>query len=173
MEKVKKCKKVKDFFENLWFNITYYFYDVPTDFFYKVKWYFRNLITFQKTLWSYRDFDFSYLLDLNIFGLTNLQKCLEKGHEVDVTRLKKVDKIGELIKLLNDLKNEEGIFESHIKEGETFNNYAERVNKQYIKGFDRIAKIVKGQNIAKASKEKDDFVYEEYFDGSGILGWWD
>lgn len=131
-------------------------------FFYNLKQYFKNLKRFQTILWTYRDFDYSYIIDIVIFCLQNLKNALV--HEIDGPREKKQKKIDELCKLLQDFLSETGIFDSTWdSEKETAKEYCERINKQYAEGFDKIYSIIKGTEHTS----------EEDYDGSGILNWWD
>ena len=170
----KVWESIKDF-------VVFYIWDPIDLFFYNVKWFFKNLFNFRHILWEYRNWDYAYVRDLQIFGLKNLVKCLEHGHEEEVSRNKKIDRINELIKLL------EHNFDSTIDIIE-YEKIRPKRNK-------RIFEIMNGQNEKKLAKrvdekraelkEKDPQKYEEYekqgfyqlwveeFDGTGCESWWD
>lgn len=122
------------------------------DIWWDIRYYFRNLKRFQKVLKEYRDFDFNYIIDLNIFAFNNLKNAMI--HEKDSTRLKKIKKIDELIINLNKMRELDQIFTSD----EAFNQQLDNINK-----------ILKSQKIEAKTYEE----WEQQFDGSGITGWWD
>lgn len=122
------------------------------DIWWDIRYYFRNLKRFHKILKEYRDFDFNYIIDLNIFAFTNLKNALV--HEADSSRLKKQKKIDELIENFHKLRDLDMIYTT---------------DNAYNEILDNINKILKSQNINADTYEE----WEQQFDGSGITGWWD
>ena len=86
--------KVKDFFVySIGWNLRYWWYDT--------KWFFRNIRKFLKLAKDWRPWDYNYQVDLFKFGLTELADYMDRyGHEVDVTRTKKIAAIRELVEEL-------------------------------------------------------------------------
>lgn len=174
-------KAINEIFESIKDFVEFYIWDPIHLFFYNIKWFFKNLFNFRHVLWEYRDWDYAYVRDLQIFGLRNLVKCLEHGHEEDVSRNKKIARINELIKLL------EHNFESTIDIIE-YEKWRPKRNKrifEIMNGQDakKIGKIVDARK--KELKESEPEKYEEHekqcfyqlwadeFDGTGCEGWWD
>lgn len=92
--KNKFCEEVKDFFK-------YVIFDKIKTFFYNLKYYFKNLIYFQKDLWNFRSWDHVYCVNMYVSCLERLKDTINNGHVVKYTANKKVNKIQELIDLLN------------------------------------------------------------------------
>lgn len=66
---------------------------------YDIKWYFRNLRRFQPILKEWRSFSYQYQVDLFKFGIKQLAEALDYyGHEVEESRNKRVKAMRELIK---------------------------------------------------------------------------
>lgn len=74
---------------------------------YKLPMFFENLWFFRKELWNFRSWDYT-------FNLMILKRSLEKtvdtieyyGHEVDISRMKKVQKMKRVIELINNLRSD-------------------------------------------------------------------
>ena len=63
----------------------------------------KNFWFFRKEIWSFRPWDYTYQLDLLKRSLEPLADCIEKGMEIDETRLKKVDAIRRSITILENI----------------------------------------------------------------------
>lgn len=63
----------------------------------------KNFWFFRKEIWSFRPWDYNYQLDLLKRSLEPLADCIEKGMEIDETRLKKVDAIRRSIAILENI----------------------------------------------------------------------
>ena len=63
----------------------------------------KNFWFFRKQIWSFRPWDYTYQLDLLKRSLEPLGDCIEKGMEIDETRLKKVDAIRRSISILENI----------------------------------------------------------------------
>lgn len=150
--------KLKD----VWFNIEYYTYYVPRDWYYNIKYFIKNLIFFRKELWHYRNWDFGHNIDLFAKSLTGLANQIENGNEEERSAKKKVNAIKELVELLYFINKDFG-FEEPISE----KRYMDVRNAT----FNRINRLLKGQtNLPNI------FNYEEWveqFDGTGLEGWWE
>ena len=87
--------KVKDFF-------VYRIGWRTRDWWYDTKWYFRNRSKFLKLAKVWRPWDYHYQIELFTFGLGELANYIDqRGHEVDISRNKKVAAIRELIAEIN------------------------------------------------------------------------
>lgn len=86
-------EKFIDFFKyTIWYNTKNFFYDL--------KWYFRNLKNFNKALWNFRSFDHIYCVNMYVRSLELLRDSISNGNEERTSANKKVNKINELIELL-------------------------------------------------------------------------
>lgn len=82
-------------------------YKVYEVFRYKIPRFFENLWFFRKALWNFRSWDYG-------FNLMIFQRSLEKtvgtieyyGHEVDISRMKKVQKMKRVIELLGHVRSD-------------------------------------------------------------------
>lgn len=170
------------------------FYKIQ-DFFYNLKWFFRNLKNFRKQLWNFRSWDYSFAIDMFICCLQQLANSIEEGHKDKRSVTKKVEKIRELIDLLqhdidDDLYN---VYRTMKDEGFDSSLINKECNKVYHDYCKKIFEIIEGQNTYVLSekvnkilkkkypdKELKDIPQEEWheeyiklFDGSGYSGWWD
>jgi hypothetical protein len=166
-------------------------YDVPKGF--------KNIFFFWKVIWRYRDWDSSFQLQILKRSLEPLAKRLEKGNEVDISRLKKVDKIYRAIEILDHITNDSYIELAEKELGyqtdttHIFSDEPREINEANRKIFDlshsieekewiELFEILKGQDREKYKKiidsltkeeRKSEDVWDNWFDGSGIRGWWD
>lgn len=166
-----------------------------TNFCYNVKWFFRNLKNFRKQLWDFRSWDHTHAIDMYICCLEQLAKSIEKGHEEERSKVKKVAKIRELIELLrysNERLDDElfDLYDILRKEGKTNNEIAAESYKFYFEYYEKIFNILKGQDHSVICRKCDAILEEKYggkeypheewydeyvkqFDGSGANEWWD
>ena len=180
---------------NTWWYKTYelFRYDLPR--------FFKNVWTFRKALWNHYWFDHHGTLMFLETGLTHISNTVEKyGHEVDESRLKKIDAMRRAIQLIQNYNNDSYIDMAETELGELILHdwefesvpdkpeYSQLVDKDTPeekehnkKVFDRAHEIekqewdelfviLKGQDYTKFDKDID---WYEQFDGSGIKGWWD
>lgn len=177
--------KISDFFK-------YTIWDNTQMFFYNVQWFFHNLKVFRKTLWKWRDWDHEYTKDLYVVCLKEIAKAIKNGVEEDRSANKKVNKINELIQLLetdieeitykeikegrkNGVKEENLLQEMRKKQEEHKNKILNIIkgqdNEDFQKKYDEIANEMKKQH---PEKEIDSYeVWVQTFDGSGVEYWWD
>lgn len=146
-----------------------------------IKSFFRNLkctiynhIKFHEQLKHWHPYDYEYQIKMFSFCLEQLAEAIKNGDEEEKSRDKKVSKIKELINLLNfdfdNLENklyEEIIAPEHRNSSnvdeDTFNNFCTTLQKEKAKIYNKIFRIIKGQNYKQRSLN---------FDGTGIDGWW-
>ena len=170
---------------------------------YKIPMFFENLWFFRKQLWEFRSWDYSFNLQLLSRSLQKTAKTLEfHGIEVDITRLKKVEKINRVIKIIENIRENNYLSKAELELGEIIlrNNWMftdEDENPEIIahnkKIYDRadvleelewkeLFDILKGQNFdeyktlmdKKSPEEKNKMnVWNDWYDGSGIRNWWD
>ncbi len=82
----------------------YKFYEL---FRYKIPMFFENFWFFRKELWSFRSWDYTFNLSLFRRSLEKTVDTIEfYGHEVDESRMKKVQKIKKVIELLNHITSD-------------------------------------------------------------------
>lgn len=201
-ESLKKYKRDNSFLYKLY---NFFRRDLP--------YFFENVWFFRKELWNFRSWDYSYNLSMFRRSLEKTVNTVEfYGHEVDKSRLKKVEKMKRLIQILNNMKSHSYIEVAEKEFGELIMRDFEFVptsenpelfsvidsetpeEKEHNKKiYDRareieeqewveFCQIIKGQDIDEYRKlyeeltdkekhEKD--LWNEWFDGSGIRGWWD
>lgn len=85
---------------------------------YKIPMFIKNVWFFRKNLWQFRGWDYSFNLSLLARSLEKTAKVLETGHEVDITRLKKVEKIQRVIQIINDMRESTYIMRAENELGE-------------------------------------------------------
>ena len=180
---------------NTWWYKTYelFRYDIPR--FVKNIWRFRN------PLWNHHWWDHHGTLTFLEIGLTHMSDIVEKrGHEVDESRLKKVDAMRRAVELIQNY-NEDIYIEMAEKElgklmihdwefepvpdkpgySQVVDNDTDEEKQHNKKVFNRAREIekqewdelfiiLKGQDYTKFDEKID---WDKQFDGSGIKGWWD
>jgi len=161
----------------------------------------ENIWFFKKELYQFRSWDYSYNLNLFRRSLEKTVNTIEfHGHEIDKSRMKKVEKMKRVIQLLNNIKSDEYIIHAEnelgkIKESDffDFNDDTDEEKEHMRKVFKRAREIeesewnelwtiLKGQDYHEYRKicdsksleemSKND-VWGDWFDGSGMNGWWD
>jgi len=161
----------------------------------------KNIIFFWKVIWSFRPWDSSYNLRILGRSLEKLKVSIENGNEADITRLKKVDKINRSIEILKNITedryhdiaeeqlgyeiNTEYIFreEEEPKEISDANRKIYDLTREMEeKEWNEIWDIFKGQNHNHYTmlldrmddeKKKEEDVWGNWYDGSGMRQWWD
>ena len=169
---------------------------------YNIPAFFRNIWKFRKDLWYYRWWDYTFMLYFMETSLTDMAVNLEKyGNEVDKSRLKKVDKMLRAAAIIQSIYESGYIGKAEAELGKLQNvgewlNGVEDTPEQKShnsKVFDRaheleeqewneLWEILKGQDpkeyskfLKKYSKEeqREKDLWNQWFDGSGMRGWWD
>ena len=179
-----------------WWYKTYKFFRRDLPYFLENIWFFR------KELYAFRSWDYSYNLDLFRRSLEKTVDTLENhGHEIEESRIKKVEKMKRAIQLFNNVRNDEYIREAEKELGELKNsdwlwhdredtdeerihngNVFRRAREVEISEWKELWSIIHGQDMkeyseiynSKTEEEKrEESVWNDWFDGSGIKGWWD
>ena len=182
--------------QQTWWYKTYevFRYDIPM--------FFENLWFFRKQLWEFRSWDYTFNLQLLSRSLEKTVHTIEfYGHEVDSPRLKKVEKIKRVIQLLKNVKEDVYIDKAESELGELKNlgglykeiedtpEEREHNSKVFARAreiqeqeWKEIWEIFKGQNkdefdkiynsLPEDEKNKHNH-WDDWFDGSGMYGWWD
>ena len=177
-----------------WWYKTYNFFRRDLPYFLENIWFFR------KELWSFRSWDYTYNLQMFRRSLEKTANTIEfYGIEIDSSRLKKVEKIKRVIYLLDRIKTDNYLSDAEKELGEIKNigwderddspeerehnrKVFDRASEIETSEFDELLTILKGQNHKEYKslydsqseediKKKD--LWYEWFDGSGIKGWWD
>jgi hypothetical protein len=82
-------------------------YKVYELFRYKIPMFFQNLWFFRKELWNFRSWDYSFNLQMLNRSLEKTVNTIEYyGHEVDDSRMKKVEKMKRVIELLGHIRSD-------------------------------------------------------------------
>lgn len=139
---------------------------------YNIPNFFKNLWFFRKEIYEYRKWDYHYSLLMLKRSLEGLEECIRtKGHEIDETRLPKIEKIQKTIQLINNITNQNhisiaeeihgeiqgGLFnetEEEQKHNRMVFNYAHELE---VKEWNELWSIIKGNDDK----------------GSDMRGWWD
>jgi hypothetical protein len=195
----KSLKKMR--LRSTWWYKTYEYlcYDLPN--FFKNAWRFRKALTHHRW-WDYR----GTLLFMET-SLSHIADGLEtKGNEVDVSRLKKVQKIRRAVEIIHNIQHGDYIDRAEaelglLPESTTMSDLLAILNREDTpeeathrrKVYDRAEEleekeweelwtILKGQNhtayvmlmgrLTQEEKRQKDR-WNEWFDGSGLRGWWD
>lgn len=180
-------------------------YDVPR--------FLKNLKTYRKDLWHTYQWDTRGALRLLRTNIRITADTIEKyGHEVDESRLKKIEKMRRAVDILNYHIEEDFIslaeqqlgkkvsdwisFES-VEKNPNWTKVASKATEQEKKDnaeiyalsrklekdtWKELFEILHGQNYEDYKKFEENLTEEEkkdenrwykWFDGSGMLGWWD
>jgi hypothetical protein len=160
----------------------------------------ENIWFFRKELYKFRSWDYSFNLDLFRRSLEKTVNTIEHyGNEVDESRLKKVEKMKRAIYLLNRIKEDNYIKDAQTELGEiknsdwfnredtpeekkhnreVFNRAHELENEEWKE----LWSIFQGQDTNEFKKiydsktddeKRDEGIWNNWFDGSGLKGWWD
>lgn len=169
---------------------------------YKIPMFFENVWFFRKELWRFRSWDYTFNLGLFKRSLEKTSHTLEfYGHEIEVSRIKKVEKIKRVVELINniqkgdyvnraeevlgELKNSDWLFngrEDTIEEREHNAKIFELSHKLEEDEWKEICLILQGQDYSDYKKIYDNLTPEErlvedhwykWYDGSGLKSWWD
>jgi len=97
-------------------------YKVYELFRYKIPMFFENLWFFKKELWNFRSWDYSFNLQMLNRSLEKTVNTIEYyGHEVDDSRMKKVEKMKRVIELLGHIRSDSYIEMAEKELGEIKN----------------------------------------------------
>lgn len=109
----------KSFFSSLWKirNRQRWWYKTYDFFRYDIWRFLRNVRRFRKELLNFYPWDYIYNLKLLRRSLQESVKSIEKGHEVDYTRLKKVEAMNRAIALILKFENDSFIEEAEAELG--------------------------------------------------------
>jgi hypothetical protein len=182
--------------QQTWWYKTYEFFRRDLPYFLENIWFFR------KELYAFRSWDYSYNLDLFRRSLEKTVHTIEyHGSEVDESRLKKVEKMKRAIQLINNVRIDEYVKIAEKELGELKNSDwlwddredtdEERIHNKKVferareiedSEWNELWSIIQGQNVKEYSEiynsktdeeKKEGDVWNNWFDGSGIKGWWD
>jgi len=160
----------------------------------------RNIIFFRKEIWNFRPWDYTYNLRILSKSLEPLRDSIKGGYEVDISKLKKVQKIERAIEILNNITEDKyiNIAESqlgfkvntdYIFDNDAPENIKEANGKIYSlsqeiedKEWKELWVIFQGQEHShyvmlldkmNTEQRKNDDVWNNWYDGSGMEHWWD
>lgn len=159
----------------------------------------KNIIFFWKVIWNFRPWDHTYNLRILSKSLEPLRDSIIKGREVDVPRLKKVAKIERAIEILNNITEDKYTDIAEAQLGYEVNSEflflpeePEEIKEANRKIYDLSREIedkewkelwiiFQGQEhshyvmlLDKMTPEerKEDDVWNNWYDGSGMDRWW-
>ena len=166
------------------FDIKYYLWEKPKDWYYNMRWLFKNLWNFRKEIWNFRSWDFAYCVEMFARSLELLSDQIKNGHEEQRSAIKKSYAINELVMQLRKLSddNDFGCFDEFF-DGNNLTVSSEEFNKEYTKRreevLNRIVRLLKGQDenvfegTTNLGSEEEYDKWVEKFDGTGYGGWWE
>jgi hypothetical protein len=158
----------------------------------------KNIIFFWKVIWNFRPWDHTYNLGIFAKSLEPLRDSIKNGYEVDVPRLKKVAKIERAIEILNNITEDKYIDIAEAQLGYevdttfTFDDEPEEIKEKNRKIYDlsreiedkewkELWTIFQGQEhshyvmlLDRMSQEqkKNEDIWGNWYDGSGMGHWW-
>ena len=183
--------------QQTWWYKTYDFFRRDLPYFLENIWFFR------KELYAFRSWDYSFNLDLFRRSLEKTVDTIENhGNEIDGSRLKKVEKMKRSIQLIKNLRSDSYVSLAELEFGKIKNSdwlwtdkedtEEERVHNKKIftrareieeSEWKELWSIIQGQDIKEYSSKNqkiknselhdDTDSYNDWFDGSGLRGWWD
>ena len=166
------------------FDIKYYLWEKPKDWYYNMRWLFKNLWNFRKEIWNFRSWDFAYCVEMFARSLELLSDQIKNGHEEQRSAIKKSYAINELVMQLRKLSddNDFGCFDEFF-DGNNLTVSSEEYNKEYTKRreevLNRIVRLLKGQDekvfdgTTNLGSEEEYDKWVDKFDGTGYGGWWE
>jgi hypothetical protein len=178
-ESIKKLNR-----RQTWWYKTYEFFT------YRLPQFIKNVYKFRKELYNHRWWDYSFTLQMLKRSLEiQLKGMEEKGYEIKETLDKKIVKMKRTIEILeNRIESkyvdmaeeklgkiqdwdflEENITEEHRSHNKKVFQLAQKLENQEWK---ELWRLIEGQNYKSYNKEKHG-EFNDWYDGSGILGWWD
>ena len=188
-ESLDKMNKRERWYWKAW---DFLIYDIPNGV--------RNIIFFRKEIWNFRPWDHTYNLRIFAKSLEPLRDSIKGGYEVDITRLKKVEKIERAIEILNNITedkyiniaesqlgykvNTDYIFDNdepeNIKEGNgKIYDLSREIEKREWKelwtifqGQEHSHYVMLLDKITPKQRKKED-VWDNWYDGPGMGHWWD
>ena len=159
----------------------------------------KNIIFFWKVIWNFRPWDHTYNLRILSKSLEPLRDSIIKGREVDVPRLKKVAKIERAIEILNNITEDKYTDIAEAQLGYEVNSEflflpeePEEIKEANRKIYDLSQEIedkewkelwiiFQGQEHSHyvmlldkmtPGERKEDDVWNNWYDGSGMGRWW-
>jgi hypothetical protein len=182
--------------QQTWWYKTYEFFRRDLPYFLENIWFFR------KELFAFRSWDYSFNLDLFRRSLEKTVDTIERhGQEVEESRMKKVEKMKRTIQLIKNVRSDEYVNQAVLELGEIKNSdwlwtdkedteeerihnkkVFERAREIEISEWKELWLIVHGQDLKEFRKiydsktdeeKKDENLWNDWFDGSGMKSWWD
>lgn len=74
----------------------------------------KNIWQYRKQVWKQRPWDYYSILEMQQFELKRLLKTLEKGYEIDETRLPKVAQIERCIELIQNILDDDSFDNTYL-----------------------------------------------------------
>ena len=166
---------------------------------YKIPMFIKNIWYFKEELWRFRSWDYTFNLSIFARSLEKTAHNLEfYGHEVETTKMKKVEKMKRVIQIIRNFNESSYISMAESEFGELRNlgfsredtpeeekhnqKIFDRATELEKQEFEELWKLLKGQYIDEfkeiydklSDEEKMEYTHwENWFDGSGIKNWWD
>jgi hypothetical protein len=154
----------------------------------------RNFWYFRKEIWNFRGWDYNFQLRLWRKSLIPLRDSILNGYEVRDPRMKKVQAIQEAIDIIDRIIDDEYIDVAEKELGIDFLDTTDAKESMKVvtrshelanKDWKRLWRIFEGQNhaeyvmlldrykIQSQFHDKHDDVWNQWFDGTDLRGWWD
>ena len=157
----------------------------------RVRSFFRGLYNFwyfRKEIWNFRGWDYSFQLRLWRKSLIPLRDSILNGYEVRDPRMSKVQAIQEAIDLLDNIIEDDyisvaegvlGIRFLDTTDAKEARKVIDLSNELADKDWKRLWRILEGQNhneyimLLDRKSDPGEDVWAQWFDGTGMKGWWD
>ena len=155
---------------------------------------FHNFWYFRKEIWNYRGWDYSFQLRLLRRSLIPLRDSILNGCEEEVSRNKKASAILEAIMLIDFILEDNYMTTAEQALGITFLDTTDASDAMKVinlskelaeRDWKRLWKIFEGQNhneyimlldrnnIQNQFEDGHTDVWNQWFDGTDMRGWWD
>ena len=152
----------------------------------------KNIKTFWRVIWRFKQYDYAYQLQLWRASLIPLRDAIQTGSEVEVTRLKKVAKIQRCIDLIDRIHADDYFALAEAELGETvefdlaieyhvdkLRKIMDLSEKMADDDWSELWQTLQGQRFTEFLMMHEKLkltnydAYETWFDGSGMKTWWD
>jgi hypothetical protein len=167
---------------------------------YEIPNFFKNIWKFRKALWNYTWWDYTFTLQFMKTSLHDTDVNIERyGWEEDISKIKKVDKMLRAATIMDNILedryleiaekqlgyeynsdwdiDEDGSlkFNDTPKQRKANKKLFELSNKIQEDEWDELFQILKGQDHKEYSRllKANKTTWHEWFNGSGMRGWWD
>lgn len=147
---------------------------------YKIPFFIKNIWNFRKFLWRFRPNSYHEVLFGMRESLFFLLKNFNTSKEIKEHKDKKIEKIKRVIEILDNIIDDKYFQLSENKFENIYNKDITNIIEYKIEleknEWNELFTILKGQDIQEIIDIEEIFtkkdLYNDWFDGSGMRGWW-